>query len=288
MPETIVNEHPVTIYPGRASPTKKVPPRTLPGLLERHRDVCRNSIDSLQEQVAQDNSGSKNSMNNIDSSLEYDEQTIRSIIIRSPTNPEINTVYNKTLTILPCMKSEEHKTDDEEFSDDSLEGSSLPPPPQSPFVPPKPSLSAPVTPSKRGSIAWEINLDENTDGKHFKVMRKVLFFSRWQTPFYSVSTARHSKPANKFDPTIDFQASEKFSATNVNSSQLSIASTPGSITSTDQTCSSDWPDPPEPPICSTEDEAGSIVTDSGRCSQAIPSAFVWSNFPNSVSIVQMI
>lgn len=30
IPETIVNEHPVTIYPGRASPAKKVPPRTLP------------------------------------------------------------------------------------------------------------------------------------------------------------------------------------------------------------------------------------------------------------------
>lgn len=49
---------------------------------------------------------------------------------------------------------------------------------------------------------------------------------------------------------------------NINDSQISIASTPGSITSTDHTCSSEWPDPPEPPICSTEDEAGSIVTDS--------------------------
>lgn len=173
MPETIVNEHPVTIYPGRASPTKKVPPRTLPGLLERHRDVCRNSNDSSQEQLVQDNSGSKNSMN-LDSSLEYDEQTIRSIIIRSPANPEISTIYNKTLTILPCLKSDEHKTDEEEFSDDSLEGSSLPPPPQPPFVPPKPSLSAPVTPSKRGSIAWEINLDEHMDGKGTKVMTETI------------------------------------------------------------------------------------------------------------------
>lgn len=50
---------------------------------------------------------------------------------------------------------------DEEFSDDSLEGQSLPPPPPPPIVPPPPSLSAPVTPSKRGSIAWEINLDDH-------------------------------------------------------------------------------------------------------------------------------
>lgn len=41
----------------------------------------------------------------------------------------------------------------------------------------------------------------------------------------------------------------------------SVASTPcNSILSTDY--SSDWPDPPENPVCSTEDEAGSIITDS--------------------------
>lgn len=46
----------------------------------------------------------------------------------------------------------------------------------------------------------------------------------------------------------------------------SVASTPcNSILSTDHSCSLDWPDPPENPVmCSTEDEAGSIVTDSGK------------------------
>lgn len=45
----------------------------------------------------------------------------------------------------------------------------------------------------------------------------------------------------------------------------SVASTPcNSILSTDHSFSSDWPDPPENPICSTEDEAGSIITDSGN------------------------
>lgn len=231
MPEPIVNEFPCTIYPGRASPTKKVPPRTLPGLIERHRDVCRNSIDSSQElpPPPQDNLGSKNSVN-LDSSLEFEDQSIRSIIIRSPTSPQLSSLpaYNSTIRIEACAKSpRSRKSDDEDFSDDSLEGTSFPPPPPPPFVPPKPSLSAPVTPSKRGSIAWEINLDENDDIRNTK-------------------------------------APKEFAATNITSSQLSIASTPGSITSTDQTCSSDWPDPPEPPICSTEDEAGSIVTDSGN------------------------
>lgn len=47
----------------------------------------------------------------------------------------------------------------------------------------------------------------------------------------------------------------------------SVASTPcNSILSTDHSYSSDWPDPPENPICSTEDEAGSIITDSGKIS----------------------
>lgn len=36
----------------------------------------------------------------------------------------------------------------------------MPPPPPPPIIPPPPSLSAPVTPSKRGSIAWELNLDD--------------------------------------------------------------------------------------------------------------------------------
>lgn len=50
----------------------------------------------------------------------------------------------------------------------------------------------------------------------------------------------------------------------------SVASTPcNSILSTDQSFSSDWPDPPENPICSTEDEAGSIFTDSGEIYQSI-------------------
>lgn len=78
------------------------------------------------------------------------------------------------------------------------------------------------------------------------------------------------------------QATDKYVATNINSSQLSIASTPGSITSTDQTCSSDWPDPPEPPICSTEDEAGSIVTDSDEIIPQPPPNMV----PNGTYVIR--
>lgn len=54
-------------------------------------------------------------------------------------------------------------------------------------------------------------------------------------------------------------------SSNLTDCENSVASTPcNSILSTEQSFSSDWPDPPEIPICSTEDEAGSIITDSGE------------------------
>jgi hypothetical protein len=57
--------------------------------------------------------------------------------------------------------SDNEDDDEDKFSDDSLEDTSLPPPAPPPIVvPPPPSLSAPVTPSKRHSIAWEVNLDD--------------------------------------------------------------------------------------------------------------------------------
>ena len=53
----------------------------------------------------------------------------------------------------------------------------------------------------------------------------------------------------------------------ISGSQSSLASTPGqSITTTSPKQSDEWPDPPatEPPVCSTEDEAASLYSDSGE------------------------
>lgn len=47
-------------------------------------------------------------------------------------------------------------------------------------------------------------------------------------------------------------------------SQSSICSTPGQSSASNK-ISSDWPDPPDIPICSTEDEAASLYSDSGEC-----------------------
>lgn len=72
--------------------------------------------------------------------------------------------------------SDNYEDDEDKFSDDSLEDTSLPPPAPPPIVvPPPPSLSAPVTPSKRHSIAWEVNLDDLcSNGNGFST--KVEFF----------------------------------------------------------------------------------------------------------------
>lgn len=236
IPETIVNEHPVTIYPGRASPAKKVPPRTLPGLIDRHRDVCRKSIDSSQElSIIGDNLIQFDSNESLDITVD-DEQSKITILNKSPAINKI--IFNNTVSIEPCTSQilDHAQMDDEEFSDDSLDDKSLPPPPPSsstptqPIVPPLThSRSAPVSPNKRSSIAWEISINDE-----------------------HINEPKPLKTAVK-----------SIGSSNVTGSQTSVASTPcNSITSTELSCSSDWPDPPEQPICSTEDEAGSLYTDS--------------------------
>lgn len=242
MPETIVNEHPVTIYPGRSSP-KKVPPRTLPGLIDRHRDVCRQGLDSSQEQVSE-----------MSESLEttIDDETSK-ITIVSNAAPISKIIFNSSVNIESCVDPTRTviRLDEEEFSDDSLEGKSnedsdsLPPPPP-PLVDEQTttattaslhaSQSAPVTPNKRSSVAWEININDCDEAMPTSVR-----------PLKSSST-------------------KSMDAANVIGSQTSVASEPcNSMTSNEYTCSSDWPDPPEQieqPVCSTEDEAGSLYTDS--------------------------
>ncbi|XP_070500602.1 uncharacterized protein [Chironomus tepperi] len=268
MPETIVNEHPVTIYPGPL-PQKRVPPRTLPGSIERHRDVCRknpssdlssSSSQELKSPIKELTSPMKSNNNGF--ILENDDFIKRPkspmSIGNSPTAAtplgikiSIQTMDN-LMNSRNIMKMEQKMNmknnikrnsqlsdndnvdddDEDKFSDDSLEDTSLPPPAPPPIVvPPPPSLSAPVTPSKRHSIAWEVNLDDlcsNGNGISNKVIGK--------------------RQGNK-TPGSESQ------------SQSSICSTPGQSSASNK-ISSDWPDPPDIPICSTEDEAASIYSDS--------------------------
>lgn len=180
--ESIVNEHPITIYPGRASPPRKVPPRTLPGLIERHRDVCRKSIDSTnspQEPPSFVTDGlliiKSNQSNRPGFELE-DQSKVYNVNNNSIDIPNENAIiFNNSINIEPCTskisKKESNGCDENDFSDDSLEDASLPPPaPTQPLVPPTPSLSAPATPNKRGSIAWEININDDIEIQNTKVI----------------------------------------------------------------------------------------------------------------------
>lgn len=70
-------------------------------------------------------------------------------------------------------------------------------------------------------------------------------------------------------PLLSFQLMSRRRVKSVSGSQSSLASTPGQSTTTTATSpkqSDEWPDPPvtDPPVCSTEDEAASIYSDSGE------------------------
>jgi len=81
----------------------------------------------------------------------------RNIIHNAKMEQKMNLKNSKRISQL---SSDNEDDDEDKFSDDSLEDTSLPPPAPPTVIPPPPSLSAPVTPSKRHSIAWEVNLDD--------------------------------------------------------------------------------------------------------------------------------
>lgn len=157
--EPILNEHPVTIYPGRTSPSRRVPPRTLPGSIERHREVCR------QNGSPSDSKTNSESSSQSSSSSGASPDKHNQCFFHNPQDMQIMSfselhAEQKLAGSAPPPKVD--MSDDDHFSEDSLEEMSLPPPAPTALtiVPPPPSLSAPVTPSKRHSIAWEINLDD--------------------------------------------------------------------------------------------------------------------------------
>ncbi|XP_055902048.1 uncharacterized protein LOC129938471 isoform X2 [Eupeodes corollae] len=284
IPETIVNEHPVTIYPGRASPPRtRVPPRTLASSVEKHREVCRNAqfsntndADIFVTNIASNSSPLKrlfatsplSSVRNGGVGIGGNElansnfETQRIIITDSLKN------FAKLESNIALKSSNNNafgekrrlndSSSDEEFSDDSLEDQSLPPPPAPPTVPPTPSLSAPATPRKRGSISWEINLDEVDDAgnnifgsKHKSGNKLKKAGSRERQEFTSAAV---------FKPVIER-----------NSTSISESS----VTST----SDNGQEPLEAAqhqvqVCSTEDEATSIYSDAEDILPVFPANMV--------------
>lgn len=183
--ETIFNEHPVTIYPGPL-PLKRVPPPISIASLERHQDTCRKILSSdtspLQESLEIESPSLNWQLNLFDLRKNDSENGPKSLMSVSPIDDSDNLrikisiqsmdnlmnnrniIHNAKLEQNMVFKNPKRIStlidEDESFSDDSLEDTSLPPPAPPPVIPPPPSLSAPVTPSKRHSIAWEVNLDD--------------------------------------------------------------------------------------------------------------------------------
>ena len=136
-----------------------MPPRTLPGSIERHREVCRKN-----DQSSSTNSSNQSSPEKQNFYVQHSSGGGVAALVKSPSKSEdIRLIAFNNFGKSNGNKRDSMGKDSEEdrFSEDSLEGdNSLPPPAPPTIVPPPPSLSAPVTPSKRHSIAWEINLDD--------------------------------------------------------------------------------------------------------------------------------
>lgn len=258
MPEPIVNEHPVTIYPGRASPPRRLPPRNLPGSIERPA-VCRPGNYPSDNSSSQENSSPENNESENNSSLSpthgvplninYNHGLVTNRIFATSSAVE----FSRPTRPRNAKQQQKHEDSDEErFSEDSLEESSLPPPPGPPTVPPPPSLSAPVTPSKRHSIAWEVNLDDPASFGDPLTTTKPATGSGCSKVIGRRKTGGGGSSSN--------------GGKNVTSSQSSLESTPSNRKSE----SNEWPDPPDIPICSTEDEAASLYSDSDELIPNVP------------------
>lgn len=164
---TIVNEHPVTIYPGRASPTRRQSNRQLSNELRP-----RDSLRMLDQENASTNHVTSNSptiVNPAELSFSLDPPSSLEPLDSLASNHQPFDREKLHHSDWETRSNKRKSSDCDDFSDDSLEGLSLPPPPPPLVVPPPPSLSAPVTPNKRASVAWEISLDsreQTTPRKH--------------------------------------------------------------------------------------------------------------------------
>lgn len=276
IPETIVNEHPVTIYPGRASPPRsRVPPRTLASSVEKHREVCRNaqfpndgdifvtnippsSTSPLKRLFAATsplcpirsggelNSNFDNQRIIITDSLKNFAKVESNIALKSSNNNAVGFCGGGSGGRDKRRRNHNESSTDEEFSDDSLEDQSLPPPPAPPTVPPTPSLSAPATPRKRTSISWEINLDEVDDSGN------NIFGSKHKSG--NKAKKAGTRDRQEFTSAAVFKPVIERNSTSI--SESSVTSTSDNGQEPHETAHQH-----QVQVCSTEDEATSIYSD---------------------------
>ncbi|CAD6997773.1 unnamed protein product [Ceratitis capitata] len=139
LPEPILNEHPVTIYPGRYSPPTENKrssnrPQRILSSVEKHKGVCH-MLNPLSSISSSSSSSSSNCTGLMDSKV---------IDIS-------NNIMKKTYIRKDNIANEFRLVSEDDFSDDSIEEQSLSP------------ITSHSSPHKQSGIAWEI---------HFKSSKK--------------------------------------------------------------------------------------------------------------------
>ncbi|XP_017473890.1 PREDICTED: uncharacterized protein LOC108364636 isoform X2 [Rhagoletis zephyria] len=150
LPEPILNEHPVTIYPGRYSPpteNKRNPnrPTRILSSVEKHKEVCH-ILNPLSSISSSSSSSSSNCMGLMDGGK----------VTEMPHN-----IMKKPYIRKDKVTNEFSLVSEDEFSDDSIEEQSLSP------------ITSHSSPHKQSGIAWEI---------HFKSSKKKLKNSSKKKP----------------------------------------------------------------------------------------------------------
>ncbi|XP_067620979.1 uncharacterized protein [Eurosta solidaginis] len=139
LPEPILNEHPVTIYPGRYSPPAEgkrsvIRPQRILSSVEKHKGVCH-MLNPLSSISSSSSSSSSNCMGAMDSK-----------VIDSSTN---NNLMRKPYIRKDNLTNEFKLVSEDDFSDDSIEEQSLSP------------ITSHSSPHKQAGIAWEIHFKSN-------------------------------------------------------------------------------------------------------------------------------
>ncbi|XP_053961276.1 uncharacterized protein LOC128865196 isoform X1 [Anastrepha ludens] len=138
LPEPILNEHPVTIYPGRYSPSAEHKrnanrPQRILSSVEKHKEVCH-MLNPLSSISSSSSSSSSNCVGLLDSSKMTDIP---------------NNILKKPYIRKDLVTNEFRLVSEDDFSDDSIEEQSLSP------------ITSHSSPHKQTGIAWEIHFKSN-------------------------------------------------------------------------------------------------------------------------------
>lgn len=155
--ETIVNEHPVTIYPGRSSPTKSKSStnRNLSGLSYDMKAELLNVGDDISSESQGDDD---------DIDEKYEDPESASNEMTSLENSHIDEPLQQSIRSSNIIECQNRAPAEDEFSDDSLENGDNSHTAAKMLSPPSLEKDFAIVPGKCSpGIAWEIKLYEKDE-----------------------------------------------------------------------------------------------------------------------------